>query len=91
MTVCPAGIWQLADPPPGAAQSPIFTGISAREGVCQFRKKVADPPPAPGQRSGRRLDVPPPSPSYTERELFGPRQALMEVGDEIDGHFRADL
>ena len=43
-TVPPVGFCKLADPPRQQHDSPIFTGIERRRGVCHFCKKVADPP-----------------------------------------------
>ena len=48
----PVGGGKLADPPRQQCQCPIFTGIDAWRGVCQFRKKVADPPARPGAGEG---------------------------------------
>ena len=48
----PVGVGKLADPPRQQHDSPIFTEIERWRGVCQFCKKVADPPGK--SRTGRR-------------------------------------
>ena len=62
----PAGRCKLADPPKQQREGPIFTGIDAWRGVCQFRQKVADPPRrVPELQKGRprATALSPPSPT----------------------------